>query len=695
MVSTLPPSDVALLVVLICMRKMKLSLADSLGLTSFIADIVLAENICRQYINFDRFLSGLQHLVSPASFASIREALSFHDVDTLFDMFNTVSCLFIDDPHVSPNEATAVSLIKRDSLVGVYIRKLVVKWNSLSFICIGEVLENYIKYCSCGLTDVRQSNVQCEAYVDTGVESMSHLVAAEKAMLRNDTFSALTNIHNFFDDFDTIQTGLCKLSAAVTTSAHPVIRQQEAMLSLATMWIQNKQFPQAIIATEEGMRMAHQLGDHASVARALLLLHHVAERLQPEGAVEGVGAPSAQSVLVRCIQRCTALNLRALEAQATLLLVRLRAQGPLEYKLSQACLSGGISSIEEEYEQYRATSSKFCKYFATSLRCSQVSPADLWALLSSTFLTESLYAPHAFASAQPWSRGVSGQQISDRSGSVLGSMDLMAHAEIVSVDLWRRLGICSMAALSCKRALRRGVFLSPELLHHLSSSLSDIRSKSLENGAMMTLCHMIHVVHVQSENHDKRKLDMSRRCEQASKLLLAAMRFFVPFDISLSSVSPQMVQSSLRLVQIRSTLYSTASAAVDERVLKSLLRMAQHAVHDLSKECKQRHFMYADASMLQCFLLSFFGKKLAVQAITTFQNEVLHSSVLVCECKVLRAVTDLLLEPRQVPFGLASLHDAFEWSSREYAPQCDAALCVLVDLLNRSAPATLLLSSAM
>ena len=93
-------------------------------------------------------------------------------------------------------------------------------------------------------------------------------------------------------------------------------RHQQALLKLASMWLQNGHPQLAMTAVEEAMKSAHQRGDHASVARALLLLHHVVIGMQTQingseqaaAAYRHVQGVSPEEVLQRCLDRCSSLG---------------------------------------------------------------------------------------------------------------------------------------------------------------------------------------------------------------------------------------------------------------------------------------------------------------------------------------------------------------------------------------------------
>jgi hypothetical protein len=674
MVSFLSSSDVAMLSVIRTLREVNLNLSETLAMGTFIADNILSENCCKKYKDLESFMEGFKLLVVPSLFSYFHEAVQLRNVDSCIDLFDSAKCVFDQEQHYSPNGANVPSLITRDSFVGIYVRTICTKWNSLSFSSIGHVFENYSKFCD-NTTQIYQSlQFPYERKDVAEVVSISYVIAAEEAMLSNDTFSALNNIHRFFDGLDAEQaTGTPDLTTSVNSYPRHVIRQQEAMLSLATMWIQNEQFSQAIIATEEGMRMAHQLGDHTSVARALLLLHHVVDRLPKREEGFSHGAPSAESVLIRCIQRCSELNLRALEAQSILLLVRLRTKGPLQNLPSRLRLSGGISSVEEEFVEYRYTSQKYSKLL-NSPHHSRIPPSALWALISSSLLVESLYSPDNTVSGSnnPNSKFTIDQQKSDTCGDLLATMELIGHAGLVSADLWSRLGVYFMSELSCKRSLRQGsIFLPSALVGYLCGSLSEVRSKSQANGSIITLSHIM-FFNTSNDVKQALKSQVLRRCDQAERLLQASKSLL--FSCEGSLCISRMMESFLGLIKVRQNLYFADMKS--EKKLKAILQLSQISVLTQS-ESNRRSFLYYEAVILRCFILLFFSKMLSFQSLATFEDEVVGNCVMQSESKILKAIANLFLRPENISDGFFTLHDASEQSKKDYVPLCDASLSVL------------------
>lgn len=672
MEASLSSSDVAMLSVITSMRDMQLDLCESLAMGTFIADNILANNCCRQHKDLNSFVEGFKLLILPASYSLFFNAIRQFN----FEIFDSVKSLFNQNQQFSPNGAAVPYMIKRDSLVGMYVRVLCTKWNSLSFSSIGEVCENFSKFCSNNESPICSDlNLPYFGSMDVKVSSESYIMAAEKAMQNNDTYSALNNIHLFFDNLDAESMKAMTFTAA--SSPNQVIRQQRAMLSLATMWIKNEQFSQAIIATEEGMRMSHQLGDHTSVARALLLLHHVVDKLpKKDDDRSTAGSPSAESVLIRCIQRCTELNLRALEAQAILLLVRLRIKGPLLNFVPKLQLSGGIASIEEEYFQYRARSAKYNKLLNYP-RHSRLSPSALWALLSSALLVESFYSSAVnvcdTTSHQYNTKRTFGPQKDDCYGGILDMMELIGYAGLVSGELWTRLGIFALTELSCKRTLRQaGIFMSAELVGYLCVSLSAARSKSQANGSMITLSHIL-LFRIAEDVSETLKNEALQRCIQAERLLLlASKRILFSYEAPLSI--SRMVEASLCLLKVRKKLYSCDLNS--ELGLKEILQMS-HISALMQSESSRNYFLYYEAAILRCFISSFISIELMIQSLASFDDDITCDCVLKGEIKILKAIAKLFLKHKNISDGLSDIYDACTYSINEYTPVCDASLSVL------------------
>ena len=217
-------------------------------------------------------------------------------------------------------------------------------------------------------------------------------------------------------------------------------RHQQAMLNMASVATQTGNFRQALTAVEEAMKIAHQRGDHTSVAQALLLLHYVVEGMEAgqkaSGHLEGNAfAVSARSVLIRCLNQCVATKMNQLLAQATVLYVK------------SLCENGSLMAGAQKPDELS----------------SDVSPADrandMWLMLFAAsagevaVLTQTLekcgirdsnasaVGTGASPLENPWGH-------SDR-------LLFSAQAAHAAARLWLRLGFPSMAALQCRRTLRQ------------------------------------------------------------------------------------------------------------------------------------------------------------------------------------------------------------------------------------------------
>lgn len=202
MVTLIHSSDVAMLAVIKAFRELKLNLTEILGVGTFIADKLRDKDCCRRCKDKDSFLNGLQVILRPSLFKNFHRLMRLRDFDELFDLFNTAKNIFIPMKNYSPNEAVVPSIIKRDSLVGLYIRGIVAKWTSLCFSSACDVYEEYVGFCNGSVQTSRCAQLPYATCVANEVGPHDHILAAENAMLQHDTFSALTSIHKYFDVLD-------------------------------------------------------------------------------------------------------------------------------------------------------------------------------------------------------------------------------------------------------------------------------------------------------------------------------------------------------------------------------------------------------------------------------------------------------------------------------------------------------------
>ena len=659
-------TDIALLSIISILPKLSLSATEALVVGSFVADnVTMRGGKCSQHENLTSYLQRLKNSLSVDSFSYFEKATHVKSVDACMDLFAATRTLFEHDGMTSTNRANVPQVIKKDSMVGLFVRACCAKWAALSFSSIGEVFEKYLIFCGDVFGEIVPPILHSKTAPPVFEDSkMQHYISAAENALRDcDTFSALNFIHLYFDYLDSLP-----------SSASPiprVMRQQEAMLSLATMWIRSDQFSQAIIATEEGMRMAHQLGDHTSVARALLLLHHIVDRLPEINKESSSGTPTVESVLIRCIRRCTELNLRVFEAQAILLFVRLRGKGPLQNDGTRLQLCGGISHVLENVPPHFLSKKNDLMTLSPD---SKVSPCVLWALISSALLMESLY-----------SRGVQSRNhylphkaadFHDKSCNdveLRSIIESIGYASVVSVELWDRLGIYSMSSLCCRRALRQcGSYLSAEMIVFLCSFLTNTLSKSLSTGAMVTKSHIL-LFNV-SDKYNSRKQDVFKRSCLAETLQLKLKGLFSSKEKSDCCIS--LIKSVLCLIKVRKALY-TSNLRVEKNA-RGILNLCFKSPLTMSEANIAQFFNHEYISM-KSFLFILYRKQLLQKCLKVGDGDRRRENTSIADTKMFSAIADLFHGPENLLEALSNLLETFEHSKKFYSPQCDASLSVVLE----------------
>lgn len=313
-------------------------------------------------------------------------------------------------------------------------------------------------------------------------EPLFYLLNARKAMACLDFHAAEDSIHKYYDSGSSLQgpsmlangcpvrgypssiapsTGgisgakadpalaMDALVGCITEPLFSNARHQLAMLALATAWAHAGYQSLTRSAIEEAMKTAHQRGDHAAVAKALLLLHVlVSNSSASDGAINR--DVSAEEVLARCLDRCASLNLRSLSAQATLLMVRHRARLLLQQQQ------------REELEKERA---------AREARQQSGPVQNLWslwsvALMGDAHLVARIYAERAVHISLAPTVKDANAAVADYPMTTGEAGAFTGAAALAAVDLWLHLGLPDMAELQARRALRQlGIYgTTPELV---------------------------------------------------------------------------------------------------------------------------------------------------------------------------------------------------------------------------------------
>lgn len=479
------------------------------------------------WINKEEFLNILTSLYitnnSPFYF-TLNRKLIFNSIDELINLMDLIPDLLIIPNSIDPNNVLLPFMFKRDSLVGIYLRTILAKWNLFQFGEISQCYEEYLKFCS---NETNNSSISTKNSITNNSIVLStqsikyqkpsdYLINAENAINNHDLLPAIESIHSYFDysgndplhtKGDIISQTRTIIDNYLSCSQQQKFRYQQAMLTLANMWIRNGYYFYANTATEEGMKMAHQLGDHTSVTYALLLLHHIIqgqeklelENLENENENENHdynqqrNMKSLQSnnnqnnqnnnnsnsnnnsnnnedinqitenILIRCIQKSYELKLKSLEIQAIQLFIRHRMKGSLKN-----CVESNLG--------YTPLSITLNPLFSSNLKYKcDLTPYMIWALLQSTYSDKQslLFLTSNQSKSNKSNNNIQGiqqsqqtQQSSDNnivttSGIFSSKIKLLNESFLIMSDVWNDLNIPSMSLLTCFRAIKQcGVFLT-------------------------------------------------------------------------------------------------------------------------------------------------------------------------------------------------------------------------------------------
>lgn len=335
-----------------------------------------------------------------------------------------------------------------------------------------------------------------------GKEPLFYLVNAQKAAMCLDTHAAEDSIHRFYDSGSsglgggpqgpaTTSSGQlvrgygagssvlggsartapgAAMDALMSSLTEPPFahgRHQQAMLALASTWAQARHHHLAMSALEEAMKTAHARGDHAAVAKALLLLHVVVADLGADGgALAAAGLDvSAEEVLARCLERCASLKLRSLSAHAALLMVRHRSRQLAQRDGPQSSLQSASFAPSASFDSARRPAQEGPR---SQRRAARVH--NLWSLWSSALLGDSKFT--ARLHAERASHAPLAPAVKDASSAFDYPLTtgeaaaFLGSAALAAVDLWSHLGMSDMAELQARRAVRQlGVHATtPELV---------------------------------------------------------------------------------------------------------------------------------------------------------------------------------------------------------------------------------------
>ena len=312
-----------------------------LNIMCFLSDLYRLGTINR-IKNLHEFLSLLQSYVpkrEPEESVTeiMRSSLQFHSIDELEDTVESIPVLTTmpKDEHIIPNRAISPYVILPESLLGQLLRSISVRWQDLLFEDMCTLFDNFQEFMSNSIyvQDVgeRRNHSSSLHTVLLPSCSQSYLDLLDIHSNLQDVMPAMDNLHRYYDSgktsYDLLQ--LTSLSEYVlSVGPNPNRRHQQAMLSVATVWIRSGNIELAACAVEEALKQAHQRGDHASVSRALLLLQHILV-LSTSLDTKTVLRKFIISTLNQLLNKCEELNLRTFASQARLLLSQAKMQAPL------------------------------------------------------------------------------------------------------------------------------------------------------------------------------------------------------------------------------------------------------------------------------------------------------------------------------------------------------------------------------
>jgi hypothetical protein len=727
-------------------NKIPIEINEVLLLLTFLSDNISLGSCCL-WKNKKEFLDHLSSsYLSESSplYANLIKKLSLPSIDSLMDLMESAQdFLLAPSGNVDPNGVSCPFMFKRESLVGVYLRTILVQWDLLQFGDLSQLFGSYCSFLSSASSSSRLDSGRREATSSKVLpiqaikanEPRAFLTNAEMAIKNLDLLPAVESIHSYFDSNgvnplkpkgDLLSQTKTILENYSSGTPQQKTRYQQAMLSLANMWIRNGYYFFASTATEEGMKMAHQLGDHASVTYALLLLHHIihgpqhlefsptddsatgSEVEEPaEGKTQSFEDQSTENILIRCIQKSSELKLKSLEIQAIQLLVRYRMNGPLKQSVP---VSLG----------YRLASS------ASSSTSCEMTPYMLWALLQSTLTQNSSPLFTKASQIKPKNPHLPPSHQEPRSSSSSSTppplsyqnkMDFFCQSYLLSSDLWSRLALPSMSLLTTYRAFRHcGVNVSTSsflqiilnycsLLHEINedgsvcllyalefSSYTSIGSGSGSSSFMLL-----------SPSQKHRLTSLLQKLNLSFNILNNISRLNLDLDPDIRfklQISKYFIQMKQHLLHFFLSLPSESSSREEEvtaamNSLKLSLKYCHLLTDNLLNEPKFINSSeYLMACTYQVYLLSFFDYQLAIDRIQEFlnQNEKKKRSPFVIRWRVeLRVMRIIILEKelskadhreRRIELKI-EMRECLECATEEYLPLVSGVVSMISSSLWR------------
>eukprot|EP01041_Mallomonas_annulata_P002502 gene2502-4862_t len=461
-----------------------IGVSTSLNILSFLSDIIESWT-SHSYPTIISFENAMMRYNIENSFISpIFRKCKVTSVDNLIDIMESLRDIFENPPNVITNNAIAPTCVTQDSFIGVYVRSHTVRWESTNFHEIGCIYDSLQRYMTTR-SSLESSSNEANSNLLSSQSSIENISDINNAIGNFDVRVGEDNLHLFYDSTvlnplgSKSQSPIYTQQSLSTLGPLPSKRHQQAMLSLATLWVRNGNFAQAISAIDEAMKTAHHRGDHVSIARALLLLHHVADQILRDEAADVI--VSAEDALIRCLGRSIALKMKALCTQAAILLVRHRSKGSMTSSASSShTASDGVGHQDDVSSPSEGVNRRSVQSQWMLLAAAQMNDPGLIARISGITVSNDAQSSGNKVAGQ---NNVSKKDVPNESHmSYKESAVLSVQAALVAVEVWRREGLLALAEQQCRLALHIfGYTCGVEELISLCCSQSKLRCELGEN----------------------------------------------------------------------------------------------------------------------------------------------------------------------------------------------------------------------
>lgn len=670
-------------------NKVPTDIQDVLLILTFLSDNLKLGTCIQNWKNKDDYLKQLSLYISQESsiYSNIQQKLNFESIDSLIDLMDIAPEYLIQPTDADPNSVAFPYCFTRDSLVGIYVRSVIAKWEILHFGEISQVFESFQNFANCLSTSRPQINQPLKVHpVQSMVleEPRAYLINAEKATINSDLLPAVESIHAYFDSNGTNPllskndlVGQTKtiIDNYLSGSPEQKSRYQQAMLSLANMWLRNGYYFYASTATEEGMKMAHHLGDHNSVTYALLLLHHIIhgqenlEIFNDDSKSSSINSSeqSTENILIRCIQKSFELKLKSLEIQAIQLLVRYRMKGPF-----CECVPTSIG--------FSIPDSAIRRSCVTNM-----TPFMLWTFLHSTFSEKP--SPLFMKTSQPKQKTPTADSApASVPLNAQSKLELFCNTYLLSSDMWSRLYLPSMSVLMCFRAFRHcGGSISTNLFLEIILKFCSHIHEICDDGS---IC-LLYAIRLGSSSSQQTKL---RYTMQKLKLSLNILNSLSTMDQLTQTLSPDIklkMQYTKSIIQIKLQIvfyFLNSEPSNGIEYIQEALRVSNMLIENLLNQPKYFHSSeYVVANIYYCFLMSFIDYNYALNRIAQLQksfqrSECTHWKIELDLIKIIILHKEIYVKDRyDLSIQLKiDINECLKYSKSEYLP----AVWTVLSLIN-------------